>query len=100
MTWYPPGRARSRRASSAPASREVLRLAVAVRAEQLEVLEPVVVAVPVDVVERHAQRRAAPLLEAAALAPVLLEPQAEEPPLHVPPAAPASEQLLDRHGAR
>ena len=53
---------------------EVLGLAVAVRAQQLEVLETVVPTIAVDVVEFHRQRPAAPLGQTAVLA--LVDPEA------------------------
>jgi hypothetical protein len=52
---------------------EVLRLAVAVRAEELEVLEAVVLAAAVDVVQGEAERLAVPLRDPAQLARVRLD---------------------------
>jgi hypothetical protein len=46
---------------------------MAVRAQELEVLQPVVVSVPVDVMELEGERRAMPLAQPAFLAPVSLE---------------------------
>jgi hypothetical protein len=60
---------------------------VAVGAQQLKIGEPVVATVPVDVMQRHRQRPAAPLTEPTHLAAVLLDPGADEPVLQVVPAA-------------
>jgi hypothetical protein len=57
---------------------EVIRLAVAVRAQELQVLEPVVVLVAVDVVQREAQRNTRPAVETTRLAVGALEPGLEK----------------------
>jgi hypothetical protein len=73
---------------------------VAVRAQQAQVVEPVVVAMSVDVVQRHAQRAPAPLRDAAALAPVRLEPEGEQALLEVLSAPRRRQQLLQGHRLR
>src|SRR5436189_4507535 len=84
------------------AAGEVLGLAVTVRAEQPEVLEPVVAPVAVHVVERHGQRAAAPLVDLALLAAILLEAGPYEAALYVHPIAAASddEHLVNRRRLR
>jgi hypothetical protein len=56
---------------------------VAVWAEQLEILQPVVEPVAVDVVEGQHNRSAPPVAESAVLALVLLEPLLEQADLQV-----------------
>src|SRR5436305_1647114 len=82
--------------------REVLGQAVAVRAEEAEVLEAVVVANPVLVVQLQAQPRAEPVGDAAALAPALLEAFGEESLLEVSPSRPPADyqQCFDRNQPR
>jgi len=62
--------------------------------------ERVVVAIPVDVVQRHRDRPAPPLGQPAFLAPILLQPQRDQAPLQVRTVSRGAEQLLDRHGLR
>jgi hypothetical protein len=54
-------------------SREVWGLAMAVWTEEPEILDPIVVAIAIDVVESHGQRSISPPLYAAALAAILLQ---------------------------
>ena len=68
----------------------VWRLRVAVRAEEFKILEPVVVAIAVHVVQRHRERLPAPVGDPALLAPILLEPRTEEPVLKVASSARSS----------
>jgi len=75
-------------------------LAVAVRAQQLEVLEPVVAAVAVDVVQREAERSAAPVRDPAQLAAIFLEPEPDEAAFEMPALPAAAEQLIERHRLR
>jgi hypothetical protein len=84
------------------ATRERVRLAVTVGTQQLKVLYPVVVPVPVDVVERHGQRAPAPLRQAAAFAPAVLDPCPDQALLEVATAAPAicGEDLFEWPKAR
>jgi hypothetical protein len=57
---------------------------VAVGAEHLQVLDPVVVIDTVDVMQTEGQRRSTPLGETALVATVLEEPQPNETLLEVP----------------
>ena len=84
----------------AVAPREVLGLAVAVRAEHLEVLEPVVRPVAVDVVQRHRQRPPEPLVDPAHLATVLLQARADQALLDMVATAGRRQKLTDRHAVR
>jgi len=52
---------------------------MAIPTQKLKVLQPVVRAVAVDVVQLHAQRRAHPLAQSTSLAAIGLEPFVEEP---------------------
>src|SRR5581483_5065692 len=63
------------------------RLRVAVRAQKLDVLEPVVAPVAVSVVELHAERLAQPLGDPADLAAVLLEARLNQTSLEIVPAS-------------
>jgi len=67
---------------------------VAVRAKKLEVLEPVVVAVAVDVMERDREWPTLPVDDAAALAFAALEPQRDEPLLEMAPIALPGKELV------
>lgn len=74
------------------------RLRVAVRAQELEVLEPVVLADAVLVVELHANWLSTPLGEPAPLASVLLKPGPDKAGLQMLPArlgAVSYEQLIE-----
>jgi hypothetical protein len=51
---------------------------VAVGAEELQVLEPVVRAVTVEVVELHVQQVSAPFRDSTPLTPVLFEPLSQK----------------------
>jgi hypothetical protein len=77
-------------------AREVRRLSVAIWAQELEVLDPVVVAVAIDVMKRHRQWRAQPLGDATG--PLLLEARGEQATFEVVPvhAAARDEIHLDR----
>ena len=75
------GRANAPQAPIPP--REVWRLGVAVRTKQRKVLEAVVEAVPIDVVQRDRQGAAAPLGNAAALTSGTLEALCDQPPLEL-----------------
>ena len=57
---------------------EVRSLAMAVGAQEDEILQPVVVRVAVYVVKCHSERLAAPLVETALLAPLLFEARLQE----------------------
>ena len=57
----------------------VRRLGVAVRAEERDVLEAIVLPVAVDVMKRHVERLPEPFVEAASLTSVLLEACREKP---------------------
>jgi len=70
---------------------------MAVRTEQAQVLEPVVLAVTVDVVQRQREGLSAPLRQSAPLAVVLLEPGREETRLEVSAIPRSGEEALDRH---
>ena len=75
---------------------EVRRLAVAVRAQQLEVLEPVVVPVAVDVVEAEGKRPFAPPVDPALLAFVSLDAGCDQALLDVLAASrPSDEKLVE-----
>lgn len=80
--------------TSAPA----IRLAVAVGAQELKVLQAVVEPITVDVVKLHAKRRSPPAL----LAPILLEPLGDQPVAKVESGAPpaAHKPLVERGGGR
>jgi hypothetical protein len=79
---------RGSRLSPVPVAPAVARgLRVAVRAQDLEILQSVIAIVSVDVVESHVQRLAAPLGYSTELTPVLLEALLHQPPLEVVAAA-------------
>jgi hypothetical protein len=59
-------------------------LAMAVRTEKVEVLDAIVQAVAIDVVQRHRKWPSAPVSYAAAFAPILLQASREEALLEVP----------------
>ena len=84
------------------AAREVLGLAVAVGAEEHEVLEAVVVVDPIEVVQTQRQWSASPSRDPAFLAPLVEQPETHEPLLEVGSVALARDELLDGHpgGAR
>jgi hypothetical protein len=75
---------------------------VAVGAQKKQVLEPVVVAIAVDVVEGHGERLAPPNVDLALLAAVLLQAGAQQPSLDVVSIAPPAgdEQFVDRDRLR
>lgn len=74
------------------------RLAVAVRAEHLKVLEAVIRPDSVDVIEVHEERPSSPLRQTALSAPVLEEAFVDESGLYVVPVALwRREEDLDRH---
>src|SRR2546421_12282749 len=77
------------------AAREVVGLAVAVGAQQAQVLEPVVEVVAVHVVKGHGERSTAPLGDAAVLATIVLEAVRDQAMLEVAPCAkpPCDEQV-------
>lgn len=66
-------------------TREVRRLAMAVAAQELKVLEAVVVPVAVHVMERQRQWLPTPLTDPAFLTAPLLQPRIEKPALQMPP---------------
>src|SRR4051812_6088122 len=72
---------------------------MAVRAEQLEVLEPVVVAIAIHVVQLERDRETAPCGESAFLASLSLDSGRDQPKLDVVPAppAPARQQNVKGH---
>jgi hypothetical protein len=72
---------------------------MAVRTQELQVLETVVKPVAVHVVQGHAQRLPTPLVDPTLLAAMLLQAGLQEPPLEVVAAcSPAyREQILDRN---
>ena len=86
-------------ASVAPCPRS--RLAVAVGTEDLEVLEPVVLAVTVDVVQRQGNRSVVPLLRAARLAPTGLQASVVQALLYVVAIAsrPRHQELIEGYAA-
>ena len=86
---------------SVPAG-EVLGLAMAVRAQEFEVLETVVIAITVDVVKGEGHGLAAPVAYSTDLTTRLLEPLAQQPHLQVRAAAvdPGSEEVLCGHLGR
>jgi hypothetical protein len=72
---------------------------VTVRAEQPEVLDPVVSILAIDVMEFKGERSAAPFGQTAFRARVCEEPDAEEPPLEgtaIPVRAVLDEHLVER----
>jgi hypothetical protein len=71
----------------AVATGEGVGLAVTVGTEKLQVLEPVVDPVAVDVVQRERKRLSVPLIETAPLAPILFEALFYKAHLHVLAAA-------------
>jgi hypothetical protein len=73
---------------------------VAVRAQQLQVLDPVVVADTVDVMQRERQRQIPPGVDATQLAPGLLQTGGDQAESEMHPIAFADKQLSDRHGVR
>ena len=81
---------------------ERVRLAVAVRTEELEVFDAVVEAVAIDVVEGHRERLIKPLVYPAALTPLLLQAGVQEPLLQVAAVAVGArrEDLFRRLEAR
>jgi|SRR5215203_6370211 len=67
-------------------------------AQQFQILQSVVATVPIDVVKLKAQWPAAPFVEAAPLAAVLLHPKPHEPVLEVgaiSPNPPLDEKLIE-----
>src|SRR5688572_23856937 len=83
-----------------PVSPSVVRcLRVAVGTKELEVLEPVVGAIAVDVMKRHVQRLASPLRDPTALASIFLQAFLDESALQMAPRGlPAhDEKVLDRN---
>lgn len=80
----------------------VRRLSVTVRAEERDVLEPVVVPIPVDVVQCHVQRFSLPLRYPAPLAAILLEPGVKKPLLQMTAVrlrTVGHKEGVDRHGS-
>src|SRR5438445_2792800 len=77
---------------------EVVGLAVAVRAEQTQILEPVVEAVSVHVMQCQGKRPAPPGLHATLLTSRRFEPRIEQAELDVvaPPIYPRDQELLER----
>jgi hypothetical protein len=76
---------------------------VAVRAQELEVLEAVVAVAPVDVVKGERERLAEPILDAAPFTAWRLEPVGKKAAPQVPAASPVlpnDQQLLDRRRSR
>lgn len=80
------GLSRSTLVAAAP----VLGLGVAIGAEDLEVLEPIVVADPIDVVELDRDRLSAPLGNSAVFAPGRLESGVVQAELQVSPRRPTA----------
>src|SRR5215210_8798974 len=78
----------------------VLGLTVAIRTENLQVLEAVVIALAVAMVKSEAQRPLAPGLDAAPLAAITEEPDGHQPRLEVGTVSRRREQSLDRHPVR
>lgn len=84
------GLAGSNRLESATASissRVRFGLAVAVGAQQLKVLDPIVEAIAVDVVESHRERFAQPLEDPTALTAVLFDTETKKSLFQVPPVS-------------
>jgi len=71
---------------------------VAVRAQEEQILEPVIETIPVDVMELKRQRLSAPLPQPTPLAELLLQTCAEQPELDVvaSPFPTSAEHILDR----
>ena len=80
-----------------PLPRVTRGLAVAVRAEEHEVLEPVVVAAPVHVMDLEAQRETSPRIDAAALATTVLQSRVDQPRFEARTMrlSPGHKQILD-----
>src|SRR5438128_746935 len=92
----------SRRWSCGPAAPvtagEALGLAVAVGAQQLQVLQAVVVSVAVDVMKGKGQRLAEPSIDATTSAAWIEQARADEPQLQVASLAPPGQEPVDGHG--
>jgi hypothetical protein len=73
---------------------------MAIRTEELEILEPVVVAVSVHVMKRHRDRLSLPLLDPTNFAAMRLETAVQEAQLEVMPVdlAPLDEVGVDGRG--
>jgi len=78
------------------------RLAVAVRAKERKIGQPIVIAITIPVMEAERDCRVAPFVQTAGLALVFLDAGTDEPLLEIAPAAvyTGHQQLLDRHRRR
>lgn len=66
---------------------EVVGLGMAIGTKQPQVLETVVIAIPVHVMKRHVEPSTSPLAEAAALAFFSFQPRPHQPDLEVVPTS-------------
>jgi hypothetical protein len=73
---------------------------VAVGAQQLQVLQPVVLPVAVYVMEDDQERGASPFGKTAQLAPVCLQPEPHEAHLDVTAVARLCQQVFERHAPK